>query len=230
MKNLKLEAIIIALGIIIGAYFLNQGIKQFVYKERIVTVKGLAEKEVKADKVTWPIHFEVVGNSQKEIYNKIKINRKKILDYLTKNGISDNEITINPVQTRDLKANGYNKEAIFRYNAHQNITVSSKRVDKIRKLTLQQEEFLEMRIQIIEEYGNYIDYEYTELNTIKPDMIAEATKNAHIAAEKFCKDNDSEIGKLKTARQGQFYIYDRDQTTPYIKRVRVVNTITYYLK
>ena len=61
-------------------------------------------------------------------------------------------------------------------------------------------------------------------------MIEEATKNARAAAEKFAKDSESELGKIKKAYQGQFSISDRDANTPYIKKVRVVTTIDYSLE
>lgn len=61
-------------------------------------------------------------------------------------------------------------------------------------------------------------------------MIEEATKNARKAAEKFAKDSDSELGKIKHAYQGQFSIENRDANTPYIKRIRVVTTIDYSLE
>ena len=75
-----------------------------------------------------------------------------------------------------------------------------------------------------------MSYDYTSLNSIKPKMIEEATKNARAAAEKFAKDSDSKLGKIKKAYQGQFSIDDRDANTPYIKKIRVVTTIDYSLE
>ena len=80
------------------------------------------------------------------------------------------------------------------------------------------------------DYQNQITYDYTDLNKIKPKMIEEATKNAREAADKFAKDSESHLGKIKDASQGQFSIEDRDANTPFIKEVRVVSTIDYYLK
>ena len=80
------------------------------------------------------------------------------------------------------------------------------------------------------DYNYQTLYEFTDLNKVKPEMIAEATKNAREAANKFAEDSESRLGKIKTASQGQFSIEDRDQYTPYIKRVRVVSSIQYYLK
>ena len=80
------------------------------------------------------------------------------------------------------------------------------------------------------DYRYSVSYEFTGLNDIKPQMIEEATKNARAAAEKFAKDSDSKLGKIRNASQGQFSISNRDGNTPYIKSVRVVTTVTYYLK
>ena len=70
----------------------------------------------------------------------------------------------------------------------------------------------------------------TGLNKIKPQMIEEATINARAVAEKFAKDSQSKLGKIRNASQGVFSINDRDENTPYIKKVRVVSTIDFALE
>ena len=61
-------------------------------------------------------------------------------------------------------------------------------------------------------------------------MIEEATKKAKEVAEKFAKDSNSKVGKIKSATQGLFTISDRDSNTPDIKKVRVVTTVNYFLE
>lgn len=78
--------------------------------------------------------------------------------------------------------------------------------------------------------GTYVNYTFNGLNKIKPEMIAEATKNAREAAAQFAKDSESTLGKIKTANQGQFSIDDLDSGKPYMKNVRVVSTVVYYLE
>ena len=80
------------------------------------------------------------------------------------------------------------------------------------------------------DYDTRVQYEFTSLNKIKPQMIEEATKNAREAAEKFAKDSDSKLGKIKNASQGLFTIEDRDPSTPYIKKVRVVTSVDFFLE
>ena len=131
----------------------------------------------------------------------------------------------------DLSTDRYNNQPIpFKYSVTSVVTVSSSQVTKVHDLINRQGELMEKGIAVSSDYSNPITYSYTELNDIKPEMIAEATKNAREAADKFAADSDSKLGKIKSARQGQFSIEDRDAYTPYIKEVRVVTTLTYFLE
>ena len=120
----------------------------------------------------------------------------------------------------------------YRYKAKSVITVTSSDVDKVRSLMRRQSELMKQGIALVsEEYSNTtVSYEFTGLNKIKPEMIEEATKNARATAQKFADDSESSLGGILSAQQGQFSIEDRDSNTPYIKRLRVVNTIEYSLK
>ena len=120
----------------------------------------------------------------------------------------------------------------YRYRATSVITVISNNVDKVRTLMRRQSELMKEGIALIsDEYGgNNVVYEFTGLNKVKPDMVEEATKNARTTAQKFADDSGSELGAIRNAQQGQFSIEDRDANSPYIKRLRVVNTVEYSLK
>ena len=232
MKNWKTEAIILAVGLVVLGAQIESGINNFVDKDRVVTVKGLAEMEVPANKVTWPLMYKEVGNDLSTLYNKISNTNKTIVDFLKKKGITENEISINAPEIIDMQAERYNNNPTpYRYNMTTVITVTSGKVDLVRSLISEQGELLKQGIAITGgDYRYNIQYDYTSLNEIKPQMIEEATKNAREAAQKFAKDSDSELGKIKRASQGQFSINDRDANTPYLKRIRVVTTIDYLLE
>jgi hypothetical protein len=232
MKNYIIESIIIASGLFLMGLFLKNGLDGFSNKDRVVNVKGLAEMEVMANKVTWPLMYKEIGNDLTSLYNKINNTNKTIIDFLKENGIDDNEISINAPEIIDLNADRYNtNNSPYRYNVTEIITVTSSKVHLVRKIIGEQSELLKQGIAITGgDYMYRVQYEYTDLNSIKPDMIEEATKNARAAGEKFASDSDSKIGKIKRASQGQFSITDRDEFTPYIKKIRVVTTIDYYLE
>lgn len=227
-----LPALLIAGGIFFLGVFIKSGIDNFAYRDRVVTVRGLAEKEVMANKVTWPIVCKEVGNDLASIYDKITSNTAKISKFLTENGISADEILVQPPQILDLQAERYgSNDRPFRYNVTSVVVVTSSDVQKVNKLISRQTELLKQGIAITAgDYEYQTIYEYTALNDIKPGMIAEATANAREAADKFAADSKSRLGKIKTASQGQFDISDRDPYTPYLKKVRVVSTIVFYLE
>ncbi len=233
MKNLRFESVILAIGLVLTGYFVKIGLNSVASRDRVVNVKGLAEMEVPADKVTWPLMYKNLGNDLPSLYDQIKATSQKIVGFLTAQGISQDEISINAPEIIDLQAERYsgNGHIPYRYNVTTVITVTSNKVDLVRRLISEQGELLKQGIAISAgDYRYNVSYDYTSLNKIKPQMIEEATKNARAAAEKFAKDSDSKLGKIKTAYQGQFSISDRDANTPYIKKIRVVTTIDYSLE
>lgn len=228
-----ISAIIIAAGIVVMGFALRSGIVTFKDMDRRVTVKGLSEREVKADKVTWPLVYKELGNDPAAMYQLLVYKNRQVVAFLKSAGIKDKDISINPPVITDRQADNYGNEIMnYRYKAKSVITVTSSDVDKVRSLMRRQSELMKQGIALVsEEYSNTtVSYEFTGLNKIKPEMIEEATKNARATAQKFADDSESSLGGILSAQQGQFSIEDRDSNTPYIKRLRVVNTIEYSLK
>lgn len=232
VSSLVISSAIVAVAIVILGFALKGGIDRFSDRDRVVTVRGLCEKEVKANKVTWPIVTKEMGNDLAGIYSDIQSTNTKILEFLKSNGLSDSEISVNPPSVYDQIADRYNTQDVrYRYQVTNVVVVTSDKVDAVRELIKKQTELLRQGIAVVAgDYNYQTTYEYTDLNSIKPEMIAEATANAREAADKFASDSKSRLGKIKTASQGQFSIDNRDQYTPNIKTVRVVTYITYYLQ
>ena len=186
MKNKWIvPAIIIAVGLFLLGQRIEQGIVRSKEAVRTVSVKGLSEREVPADKVIWPLVYKELGNDLGTIYRTINTKNTIVINFLKANGISDAEISIAAPGIVDMQAERYGNQSVpYRYN----------------------------------------------VTSVIPEMIAEATQNARVAAEKFAKDSDSKLGKISSAYQGQFSIEDRDANTPYLKHVRVVTSVVYYLK
>lgn len=224
--------LLIGVGLLLLGLCMKSGIDDFAHRDRIVTVRGLAQRDIPANKVTWPIVSKLTGDDLKSLYTQVQSIDSAITTFLKTNGITDAEISVNPPAVTDLKADQYNAaNAPYHYSVTAVVTVTSSRVELVRKLINRQTELMAQGIAITAGDYNYPTlYEYNDLNTIKPAMIAEATQNARKAADKFAEDSHSKLGKIKTASQGQFSIDDRDQYTPQIKTVRVVSTIEYYLK
>jgi hypothetical protein len=227
-ENRLFAAAIVAVGIICLGWFVKAGIDNFANKDRHVTVKGLSEREVPADKVTWSISTKVTGNDLPMLYESINRQTDKIKGFLKQNGLDEKEITVNPPAINDLEAREWGENnKNFRYIVSTTITVATGKVEQVNKAIFQQAELLKQGVAI--ENSN-AQYEYASFQQMKPEMMAEAIKNAQKTAEQFAEASNARLGNIQTAGQGQFEIDNRDENTPYIKKLRVVTTITYSLK
>ncbi|AUC89239.1 hypothetical protein CW735_14480 [Alteromonas sp. MB-3u-76] len=230
------SALVIALGMIIAVALLGSTISSSLSDmqtwNRVVTVKGLSEREYVADQVIWPIQFVDAGNDLPELYKRIEENSKKVKSFLEQVGIATDSITIGKPQITDKLAQQYGggQQAPLRYSSIQTITVFSTQVETVRGAMQKVGNLIKQGIVLSENrYDVQPDYVFTRLNDVKPAMIEEATLNAREVAEKFAKDSNSTLGKIKRANQGRFSISSRDSYHPHIKKVRVVSTIDYTL-
>ncbi|WP_394204061.1 SIMPL domain-containing protein [Shewanella waksmanii] len=234
-KNLPLAATLFGLLFVVGLVLLSQGIGTSLLKmremDRTVTVKGLAEKEVKADVAIWPVRFIEVDNSLDNLYQSVQTKTDKVVAFLIKQGFTEQEISQSLPSIEDRQAQGYvDPNVKYRYAAKVTISLYTKQVER---LLATQQRMLDLAKEGIaisnQDYDNRTQFLFTGLNEVKPEMVQQATQNAREIATKFAIDSESQLGKIKNASQGQFSIRDRDSNTPYIKKVRVVSTLTYYL-
>ena len=232
MQSRLKEAFVLAIAVLGLGAFLYCAMIHVKDRDRVVFVRGLAEREVKADYVIWPIVFKEVGNDLVVLYETVQTKTQALEKFLQDNGVSKDEITNASPDIVDTQSELYtNEQRPFRYVVTMSVTVASRNVDKIRELMGKQGELLKQGIAFSENDFRYRKvYSFNGLNEIKPEMIDEANRNARVAAEKFAKDSESKLGKIKTATQGQFSIEDRDENTPFIKKVRVVTNVQYFLE
>ena len=231
-KNTLFPGLFIMLGLIFLGIFIKSAVISFKSYERVVKVKGLAQIEVPANKVIWPVVYKEIGNDLSTLYKAINHKNQVIISYLKSKGLEENEIYVSAPSIIDMNAERYQSQpSKYRYNITSVITVTSNKVELVSQIISSQSELLKKGVALLAgDYQYQTQYLYTLLNQIKPSMIEEATKNARASAQKFAKDSNSKLGKIKTASQGQFSIYDRDANTPQIKIVRVVSTIEYMLR
>lgn len=226
-----IAAALLALGLALAGYAVKCGIDNFAGKDRRITVKGLAEREVKANKVTWPIVTTEIGNDVQQLYADINRKNDIVVAFLKSHGLTAAEISVNAPVVNDRNAQNYNYEsAAVRYNVQSVITVTSAQVDKVRGIMARQSELLRQGVAVVKDYDQRVVYEYTGFKVIKPKMMDEAVESARTTAEQFAGKCGCRLDRLETASQGVFSIEDRDANTPYIKQLRVVTTVAYSLK
>ena len=220
-------AAIVAFGLLLLGLCLKGGIDNFTNKDRRVTVKGLAEKEVDADKVVWTLSLQESDNELKPIFGRLKSKVKVIQDYLKEKGVDKKgDISVSQFDVTDNLANvwGDNKPR-YNYSVSCSVYVTSDDTKFISELISQSDELIDRDI-ILD--SNSADFEYTQFQKLKPEMMAEAISNAEKTAKQFAENSHSKINKIVEAGQGEFSIESSE--IPYKKNVRVVSTITYSLK
>ena len=218
------------IGLVVGALLLGNAIRVARADDRVVSVKGLCEREVKADNVICPFAYKEGGDDLQQLYKTIERKNGIIIKFLKAAGIGEEEISVAAPKVVDTRTEWSGSQNRYAYIVTSVVTVCTDKVDEIIDLQSQQGELLQQGIATTSGWEFPTVYTFTKLNEIKPSMIETATKNARETAEKFAADSDSRLGKIKRATQGQFSITDRDSNTPYMKNVRVVTSVDYYLK
>ena len=243
-----LLGILLALGLIIGGWVLGAQIKATRLSDRYVTVKGLVERTVKSDLAIWSLSYKEAGDDLALLYAKTEADKKTILQFLDQQGIQTSEIELGVLRVVDTQANEYGggNRPPHRYIVEQLITVRTGRVDQVAAAAQKTLQLLQKGIVLNSNPGQGLAYKFTGLNSIKPDMITEATRNARAAADRFALDSGSKVGSIRQANQGVFSILPADQgsassepgemaggdsgaDSSLMKTVRIVTTVQYYL-
>jgi uncharacterized protein len=234
MNSLKHTAMI-CLTILGLSYFLKSGLENFNRDERSISVKGLSEKEVDSNLAIWKINFNVSSDRSEVIQQSLPVVQDKIQKFLIEKGFTVEEISKGS-SIKDRQAQDYGGEKGNRFVATGYYIVNSTKVTQVEKAEQEVDELLKKGVVITE---NEVNYHFTDLNSIKPLMLDEATKNAKEAANGFAKSMDVAVGKLKSATQGVFSIESPTQSGEYSngeknssikKKVRVVTQVVFYIK
>jgi hypothetical protein len=221
----------IFLGLVATAAILGSSAIKVRELERVVTVKGLSEREVPADIAVWPLRFSVADNDLAALYATLEANTAEIVAFLQMAGFTAEEVTAAAPIVTDRLAERYGEQDVnLRYTALQIVNVYTNKIDLVRQTQGTLGELGKKGIALGgDEFNQRTQYLFTQLNELKPAMVQEATENARVIAEQFAADSNSTLGKLRSANQGTFTIEDRDVNTPYLKKVRIVSTVEYYL-
>ncbi|SNT28250.1 hypothetical protein SAMN05421640_3160 [Ekhidna lutea] len=229
-----LPTVILSLAIVLAGYFVGQTYVAGKKLDRTVVVKGLAERKVEADIATWPLQLTVSGNELGQLQKTLEQQTKILQEFFTELAFTEDELTVGAPTIQDNRAllyggqNTYNQD---RYIAKAEFNLRTTKIDKMSEAMYKMPTIIGQGL-VISSKNTWqpVQYSFTKLNEIKPEMIEEATKNAREAAEKFARDSGSKVGKIKSANQGYFSITDLDQNSGVMKKVRVVSTLEFYIE
>ena len=231
-------ALVLASGLALAGWFVGDGIVSSRRADRYVTVKGVSEREVKADIALWPLGFVATHDDLSTAQKQAETSKNAILDFIRRHGIDDAHVELQGLRANDVLANPYNRGPVkSRYIVGQTVMVRSEDPELVRSASQDVSELVAAGVVLSSEgRSSGPTFLFTGLTALKPEMIAEATANARRAAEQFAKDSESRLGAIRSANQGVFVILPRDRA-PGIrenqqlhKTVRVVSTLQDYLE
>lgn len=228
MENIKnnkfafISIAIIVFSVLVSVAFFFSA-ENFSKQGSYVEVKGLSERIVKADTAIWSMGFEIKSNNVDTLYSDIEKNIITIKAFLKEKGFEDSEINVAPV---NIYQDTY-KDSAFRYNSTNQVSVYTKKVD-VAKAASNETLLLVKKGVVLSQ--NYISFEFSDLNSIKPEMLAEAIKNARGTASQFAQNSASSVGSVTRGNQGVFEIEDKDPGSPEYKKIRLVSTLRFLLK
>ena len=234
-------AVLLAIGIALGGWFVGHGFVKARSGDRFVTVKGVSEREVKADLALWPLRLVVGDNDLSRAQTTLARNTREVMAFLARHEIDTAQADLQSIRVVDAYAQLYggNANVPNRFIITQTVMVRSSDPDRIFAASQNVGDLVDAGVVLSsgEEWGpGGPTFVFTRLNDLKPAMIAEATASAREAAEQFAQDSRSDIAGIRRANQGVFVILPRDEApgiaeqNQLFKKIRVVSTIDYLLK
>ncbi len=223
----------VGIGLILAGWLVASAIRHFKDFERYVTVKGLAEREVAADLAIWPVVFSVSGNDLTELQARLEQDASKVESFLQREGFGWEELSRSAPRVSDQAPAGGTQGGDVpkeRYLVEATVTLRTPKVDAARAAIERSGALVREGVRVTRSWEYNTQYFFTALDSVKPEMIAAATRDARVAAEKFAQDSGARIGGIRRAQQGYFSIEDRDAFSPERKKVRVVTTVEYFLE
>lgn len=224
------SAAIIAIGLVVGGFVLGDGLVRMKAAERSVTVRGLAEREVTADLATWTLSFAATATDLRAAQENTDRDADAVRAFFKRLGFAEAELT-----PAGVNVSSYTDDGTVFYTVRQRMVLRTKDIQRAQSAARQQADLV--RQGVVLEDGSGIAYTFTGLNAIKPEMVAEATRDARAAAEQFAEDSGADVGGIRQATQGYFSIEARDGEaggwgvgdTPF-KKVRVVTTVDFAIE
>lgn len=222
------SSVILAIGVALAGMFVYLGIHQMASKDRAVVVKGLSTRDVQADYVVWPMNFELRGNDISSLYSDLGKVEQTARQFFVDRGFKESEMSRGNISIDDNWSSYYGTRPEFHYTLRTSLIISTPDIERVIANQGCQSELLKKGV-ILQSNDWNTDFQYNGLSELKPEMVQEATKNARQVAMKFAEDAQCHLGSIKQANQGQFSV-ESDTYQPWIKHVRVVTTVSYFLR
>jgi hypothetical protein len=214
----NIPAILFALAIIIAAFILGNAVINRNRPQGTINVTGLGESNFTSDLIVWEGNFSRESKDLTSAYADLESDKKAVTTYLKSKGIPEDQLIFNAVSTNPQYQQNYSDDGRFLgqtftgYQLNQSLKIESKEVEKVEKIS---REITELLNQGITFYSQNPRYYYTELESLKLEMIAKATEDATIRAGRISENSKGSLGDLISANMGIFQITGQNSGEDY---------------
>lgn len=234
-------SLLLAVAIGAAGFLVGKGMTRFKSDLRTVTVKGLVERDVASDQAVWTLSFRRATVGLEEGHSQVAADREAVTRFLEARGFTREEVEVQPAGTVDRHAqdHGGNAPPRLRYLVSGGVTVRSARVDLVRASAAATDTLLKQGVVLETQEGRANPrYVLARFNDLRPQLLADATKNARAIAQQFAADSGARVGAIQSANQGHIQIFGSDgndesggwaPTSTPVKRIRVVSTFEFRL-
>lgn len=235
-------ALILAIGVAAGGFLAGNGFARAKSGDRFVTVKGIAEREARADLAIWPLRLSAADNDLSRAHAQLQASVAKVQAFLPDHKLDPAQASLQDFSVSDASTNQFDSgRATSRYVIHETMVVRSTQPEVVLEASQRVAELVNAGV-VLSSGSNEMPggggptFVFSGLNKLNPEMLAEATARAREAAEQFARDSRTTVGAIRQANQGVFEILPRDQaqgiaeSSQIAKTVRVVSTVEYFLR
>ena len=201
--------IIIASSVVLSSIVLSAAITQrYRANTGTITVTGLGETQFTSDLITIDGNIEIENYDAAEGYRALEQSRESVINFLTSKGVAREAISFNMPSSYKLSESVYENgdyvgSRFAGYKLTQWFNIESNDVDTVEAAARELPSLLARGISI--EVENPMYY-YTELESVKLNLLAAAAADARERAKNIAENSDAELGELAMSRAGVFQI------------------------
>lgn len=230
-RNFIPAALILGIAVIVASWIFGNKFYESRFSDRYVSVKGLAEMDVKATLASWTLESRIDGPSFENVKQEVNSQSSTITKWLQEKGFNKAEIKIEDVSV----SRNYYQQGQPPFNGSVRVSLQTKNVDLLEEVSGMTTELLDQGVFLSgDRWSNRPRYYFTGVNDIKPELLREATKAALESAEQFAENSGAQVGDIKYANQGIILLLPGnriEESHEYYKDkiARVVASLDYYI-
>ena len=217
---------VLSIALVLSSWIAARSFLEVKRASDVFVVTGSAKRAITSDYLLWRLSVSSQQPTARDAYRDLIRQTERIRAYLKEKQVTEDAITTNAIETMaipEVTANGQETGQILAYRLTQRFEIrasdvagdtermesGASDVARYTELSRQVTELIEEGINLVSEPPQYL---YTQLDKLRVEMVAAATKDARARAEAIASSTGSRVGRVRDAKTGVFQITSRNST------------------